>query len=99
MSLPVPIIKMEIKQMQVAVMAVLQNYAAQMDEDIQKAVEEYCTPENLGLVIRQAAKQAIDLAVKEEIQSAFRYNGPGRLAIREMVEQFMDEQFPVEKKD
>ena len=93
-----PIIRLDIERMKFSVVSMLQEYAAQMDSDIKAAVDEYCTEENLGRLIREAAKEAIGQAVKEEIQRAFSYSSNGRKAIREAIEEMMDDQFPIIKK-
>ena len=65
----VPIIRLEVTGMKTAVRVALMAHAAQMDADIQAAVDAYCTPENMGAIVRKTAREAIDLAVKEEVRS------------------------------
>ncbi|MBN3839317.1 hypothetical protein [Burkholderia sp. Ac-20349] len=64
----------------------LSEHAAQMDADIQAAVEGYCTPENLAHVVKTAARQALDSAIREEVDRFFRY-GTGRKAVAAAVKE------------
>ncbi|HDR9163648.1 TPA: hypothetical protein QDB28_004052 [Burkholderia vietnamiensis] len=65
---------------------VLSDHAAQMDANIQAAVEAYCTPENLAHVVKTAARQALDSAIREEVDRFFRY-GAGRKAVAAAVKE------------
>jgi hypothetical protein len=80
----VPVIRLEVGRMKYAIMAALAQHAAQMDSDIQSAVEAYCTPENIAAVVRGAAAKEIDAAITEEVGRFFRY-GDGRRAVAEAV--------------
>lgn len=63
----------------------------ELDSDIQAAIDNYCRPENLTVLINQTVAQAVDDAVKEEVRNLFRYNGHGRKAINEAIKQYADE--------
>ena len=81
----IPIIRLEVERMKQTILQALPQHAAAMDASVQAAIEAYCTPENIESVIRQAAIQAIDAAVKEEVRTFFQYSKPGRQAVREAV--------------
>lgn len=81
---PMPLIRLEVDHMKYSMITALHNYSVQMDENIQKAIEEYCTQENLDRVIMDAAHKALDTAIKEEVRNFF-WNGDGRSAVAASV--------------
>ncbi len=85
-----PIITLQVEAMKCTIKAALLEHAAQMDQDIQAAVDAYCKPENIGAVVRQTALTEINEAVKEEVRNFFRYSANGRKAIREAVREHME---------
>jgi len=93
----IPIIRLEVEGMRHTVQTALMEHAAKMDSSIQAAVEAYCTDANIDAVVRKAATEAIDAAVREEVRSFFGYGRAGRAAIREAVTHFLDEIYPVSK--
>ena len=80
----IPIIRLEVQSMKHSIMVALTEHQAQMDEDIQKAVEAYCTDENISRVVRAAATAEMEQAIKEEVGAFFKY-GDGRKAVRAAV--------------
>ena len=79
-----PIIRLEVERMKIAVATALTNYQAQFDQDLQIAVEQFCQPEHLRSVIKEAVDQSLKQAIESEIQTFFRY-GAGRAAIAQAV--------------
>jgi len=79
-----PIIRLEVQGMKHTITHALMEHQTQMDEDIQKAVEDYCSEENISRVITQACRAELEQAIKEEVSSFFRY-GDGRKAIKAAV--------------
>jgi ribosomal protein S3AE len=92
----VPIIKLEVQGMAMTVRTALMEHAAKMDSSIQAAVESYCTPGNIDAVVKKAAHEALDAAVREEVRAFFGYGRAGRQAIREAVTHFLDEIYPLD---
>lgn len=90
----VPVIKIEIERMKHTMLTMLSEHSAQLDADMRAAVESYCSEGNIQRVINQAAREAMDAAIKEEVRRFFQYSGAGRAAIREAVLQHLNEQFP-----
>ena len=85
-----PIIRLEVESMRYTVMTALTKHAAQMDADVQNAVDRYLTEENVIKIIDETVRDCVNSAVKEEIQRQFIYSGAGRKAIREAVAQYME---------
>jgi hypothetical protein len=86
-SIPsVPIIRFELEGMKRTVVAALMEHQGQMNQDIQDAVNSYCTPENIRSVIHASAYRALDAVIKEEVDKFFRY-GEGRKQIAEVIKE------------
>lgn len=95
-----PVIRLEVQDMKYAIHTALTEHAAMRDASIKAAVNEFCTPGNIDRVIREAAMSALNAAVKEEVRNYFgRWNENGRLAVREAVIAFLDEEFPAKKEE
>ena len=84
-----PVIRLEVERMQYAIKTALTQYEAQLDSDIQQAVDSYCTSENIQAVIHKTAVDEINHAIKTEIEYFFR-SGNGRHAIRKAVNDVLD---------
>ena len=87
----IPIIRLEVERMKHSILRALPEHAAAMDASVQAAIEAYCTPENIDSVVRKAATEALDAAVKEEVRSFFEWSRPGRQAVREAVIHHLNE--------
>lgn len=81
-----PIIRLEVEGMRRSIVTALTEHQAKMDEDVRNAVEAYCQPENITRIIHEAARQALDNAIKEEVK-AFFWNGEGRKAVAAAVKE------------
>jgi hypothetical protein len=62
----------------------LNKYILQLDETLQRALDAYCTPENLERVIRSETELVLDQIIKEEVRNWF-VHGEGRAIIKESV--------------
>lgn len=93
----VPIIRLEVEGMRHTMLTALTEHAAKMDYSIQRAVEAYCTPENIDAVVSNAARAALDDAVREEVRAFFRAGRAGRLAVREAVTHWLDDMYPLDE--
>lgn len=76
--------------MKATICAMLSEHTAKMDADIQRAVEEACSPENVLAVVQSAAAQAVQQALREEVEAFFKY-GAGRRALKQAVEEQLSE--------
>ena len=91
MSMTVPIITLEIERMKHTLMTALSEHTLRIDREVQAAINDYCSEENISAVIRAEVTRQIDLAVKEEVRDFFRYSKPGRQAVREAVLAHLDQ--------
>ena len=87
----IPIIRLEVERMKQTILHALPQHAAAMDASVQSAIEAYCTPQNIDSIVRQAATEALNAAVKEEVRSFFQYSQQGRQAVREAVMKHLNE--------
>lgn len=87
----IPIIKLEVQHMRQTVHAMLSEYTLSLSEEIKQALDRACTDEAIAAEIDKTVRQCVNEAVKEEIQSFFRWSNPGREAIREAVQAHMNE--------
>lgn len=86
MSIPMPVIRLEVDHMKHAMVVALSQYTAQMDETLQQAVERFCTPENLEKIIQTETERVLDTVIREEVRHWFSY-GEGRETIKKAVEE------------
>lgn len=94
---PVPIISLEVSAMKHTMKMMLGEHTARLDKSIQQAVEDFCTEDNIGRIVEEAARDALNAAVKEEVRRFFGYGENGRLAVREAVIAFLDEVYPLKE--
>lgn len=87
----VPIIRLEFETMKETIRFAMTQQMARIDTDINAAIDRYCTSENLQALIDDTVRQSVNQAVKEEIQSLFRFNGHGRMAINDAIKKYADE--------
>ncbi len=92
----VPIIKLEMQNMRHTMVRALSEYHAQFDKNIQNAVEEYCSDDNLAKIIDKEVRESMDRAVREEVSEFFKGTRAGRLAIREAVIKYLNDYYAEE---
>lgn len=80
----VPVIRIEIEGMKHALSAMLSEHSAQLDADMQAAVEEFCRPDNIKKIVSDIAHATMKSAIEEEVRKFFSY-GEGRKAVAETV--------------
>jgi len=83
----IPIIRLEVESMKYQICTVLSDYAAQMDEDMRQAVEDFCTPENIQRIVKTTAGRVLEQTIREEVEKFFRCEGEGRKAIAAAVKE------------
>lgn len=92
----VPIIKLEVDGMRHSIQVALMRHAAQIDKDMQRAVDAFCSEGNVARIVEEEARRHIQLALKEEVANFFKWDGAGRAAIRQAVQESLLKQFPKE---
>lgn len=85
-----PIITLEVERMKHTLHCALAEHASLMSTSVKEAIDTYCTPENINVVVQQEVKRQLDTAVKEEIRSFFAGSTLGRLAVKEAVYEHMN---------
>ena len=79
-----PVIHMELEGMKRTLYNALTQQALQLDTDINKAVESFCTQGNLAYVINNKVNAVLEVIIKEEVEK-FYSKGEGRTIIAEAV--------------
>lgn len=69
-----------------AISVALLEHQHRMDEDVQNAINAYCTPENISFVVTNAAREALSHAIREEVRAFFTV-GNGRKAVAAAVKE------------
>lgn len=92
MSSP-PIIRFEIQQLKHTVHLMLSEHAAQIDEDLRRAVDDALKPENISSFIQEEVTRTVRSVLSDEIRSFFQYGTAGRSAIREAVHEHLEKEF------
>lgn len=90
-----PIISLQLQGMKHTIHAALANEHAAMDKAVQEALDRLCSEENVARIVHEEARRQIEATLKEEVQNFFRWSNAGRLAIREAVQERLDQLFPV----
>lgn len=81
----IPIVRLSVENMRHEMVTALHSYAVQMDEDLQRAITAFCTPENLRRIIESETDKVLEQVIRGEVSAWFR-NGAGREVIRKAVE-------------
>lgn len=80
----VPIIRLELEGMRHSMLMAFSEHQGVLEDEVRSAVEKYCTPENLSLVIQAEAKRCLDAAVKRAIDDYFCW-GEGKESVKAAV--------------
>lgn len=87
-----PILTLEVNQLKRTMAAHLASYSAELNDELQKAVTNYCTTDNLQGVVQVAAKRMLDQVMQEELSRFFSEGGAGRQAIRDAIKSTLSNQ-------
>lgn len=82
----IPIIRLEVEHMRHTMTVALSEYTAQLDSDLQEAIERFCTPDNLRRIIEDEASRTLDDVIREQVNNWFMH-GEGQKVIKQAVEQ------------
>jgi len=83
-NMPFPVMRLELENMKMTLLTALHEFSLQMDENLQQAVNDYCTPENLRRVIADETNRVLDAVIREEVR-AWYTKGDGREVIKQAV--------------
>ena len=88
-DLSIPVIRLEVSYMKHAILHAFSAHTLKVDASVKKAVEEFCTPENIETIVKRAVDTALNDAIKEEIRRFYEY-GAGRAYIAEAVRERLE---------
>jgi len=86
----IPVIKISIEHMTQSIMHAFSQQMFDTDQYVQEEVKRYCSEDNLRAVVSTAARNAIDAAVKKEVETFFRY-GVGADIVKKAVIRRLEE--------
>ncbi|CAB4159192.1 hypothetical protein UFOVP707_61 [uncultured Caudovirales phage] len=90
----IPIITLQVEGMKHTVRTALMREAAALDKGVQDALDKLCTEERIAAIVEEEARRQIEAALKEEVQSFFRWSAAGRAAVREAVHEHLERMYP-----
>lgn len=79
-----PVLRIELEGMKFVMLQALDKHRLEMDQMIQEAVTRACDPEVIQSKLDVMAQQAIEAAIKSEIDSFYRY-GEGREILKALI--------------
>lgn len=82
----IPVIRLTVEGMKFSIVKAITEYEAVLAEETRKAVEAYCTPENIKAVIDREVAAALTAAIREEVDRFYR-RGDGRRVIQQAVKE------------
>lgn len=94
-----PIITLQIQEMKRTMSMMLTKEAAALDASLRRALEEFCTEENLNSIVRAEATRQLEEAVKQEVRNFFSFSAAGRVAVREAIHEFLEDRYPIKGSD
>lgn len=80
----VPIIRLEIERMRDTLCIALSEHTALISEEVQKAVEQFVTPENINSIVTAEVNRTLKSVIEDEIKAFYSF-GPGRETVRNAV--------------
>jgi hypothetical protein len=84
----IPILRLTLESSRMSIVQAFSEYAAQRDEMLVAAVNDYCTPENLRAVVAENVRSVLDAVIREEVERYYRH-GAGRKVVRDEVERLL----------
>jgi hypothetical protein len=79
-----PIIQLTVQGMKHSILHALSEYETTVAEELRRAVEEWCQPENVERVVSRHVHQVLDAAVHDEVERFYR-RGEGAEVVREAI--------------
>lgn len=81
----IPVIRLEVESMKWSILKAFTEANAKIDADIRRAVEAFCTPENVQRVVSRTVNEVLTQVIDEEVRSFYRY-GDGRKIVKAAIE-------------
>lgn len=80
-----PVIRVTVEGIRESITTAMAQWALTQDDIVQKAIEKFCTPENVGRIIEDQVATCLESSIRESVNHFFRY-GEGRKAVLGLVE-------------
>ena len=80
----IPVVRLEVQYMKHAILHAFTEHTLKVDADVKRAVENFCRPENVSAIVKDAVDSSLKEAIYSEIENFYRY-GAGRAHVAEAV--------------
>lgn len=87
-----PVLKLHLQGMEQTLAVAMSEYTLQLDEMLQTAIQDFCTPENLRRIVEEQAYQTLDTIVKESVKYWFLQSEDGQKMIKHAVAKKLKEE-------
>jgi hypothetical protein len=74
-----PIIRLEVEGMKMAILNAFHAQHVEIDTYVQKELERFCAPENLRRVVGKHVDTVVEAAIRDSLESFFRYGAGKKL--------------------
>lgn len=78
------IVRLSLEGMKHSIETAISQHLTSMDADIQRAIDEICTPQYVAKAIQEEAEKVIAQTIKDQIANYYKY-GDGAKVIKEVV--------------
>ena len=91
-----PIIKIELEGMRLSIARMLSEYQVQFSEEVNRAIERFCSSEYLQRVIDAEVRHNIEYVVKDAIGDYYRLGKGRQIIIEEVIKRLSKENEEIE---
>ena len=85
----IPVVRLEVEYMKHAILHAFTEHTMKVDEDVKRAVEYFCRPENIQAIVGKAVNDVLKSAIEDEIRNFFMY-GAGKAALADAVKRRLE---------
>lgn len=89
-----PIIRLEVESLKASILHAFSDYQLQFDSTVKAAVEKFCEPNNVQLIVNKAVDTTMREVIQSEVESFLRY-GKGRVVLKEAVNKKLAEVYEI----
>lgn len=80
-----PIIRLSVEGMKMSILNAFNQQHVEVDLYVQEELERFCAPENLRRVIAKHVDAVVETAIRDALESFFRYGAGKKLIVRQVL--------------
>jgi hypothetical protein len=80
-----PIIRLSVEGMKLSILNAFHQHHVEMDTYVQDELERFCAPENLRRVMATHVDTVVGAAIRDALESFFRYGAGKKLITRQVL--------------